>query len=88
MSVYRRMTLNYFVNNSGNEIFYLFTPFKMNNYFSYKDPISDHLKFSLVTKFTRASCSSSYIDKTYHHFKIRTEQHIKKDGKSNMAITF
>ena len=35
------------------------------------------MKSFLVFKFTCASCSSSNIGKTYHHFKIRIEEHIK-----------
>ena len=48
----------------------VFNSFKIKNYFSYKDPIPDDLKSFLVYKFTCASCSSSYIDKTCRHFKI------------------
>ena len=46
--------------------------FKFKNYFSYKDPIPDDLKSSLVYKFTCGSCSSSYIAKTCRHFKTKT----------------
>ena len=60
----------------------VFTLFKIENYFSDKDPIPDDLKSFLVYKFTCASCSSSYIGKTCHHFKTRIEEHIKKDNKS------
>ena len=58
--------------------------FKIYFFFSYKDPIPDDLKSSLVHKFTCASCSSSYIGKTCRHFKIRIEEHIKKDNKSHI----
>ena len=61
-----------------------FNSFKIKNYFSYKDPIPDDLKSFLVYKFTCASCSSSYIGKTCHHFKSRIEEHIKKDNKSHI----
>ena len=61
----------------------VFTSFKIKNYFSYKDPIPDDLKSFLVYKFTCASCSSSYIGETSRHFKIRIEEHIKKDNKSH-----
>ena len=54
------------------------------NYFLYKETIPNDLKSSLVYKFTCASCSSSYIGKTYHRFKTRTEEHIKKDKKSHI----
>ena len=62
----------------------VFKSFKNKNYFSYKDPIPDDLKFFLVYKFTCGNCSSSYISKTYPHFKIRIEEHIKKDNKSHI----
>ena len=58
--------------------------FKIKNYFSYKDPISDDLKSFLVYKFTRVSGSSSYINKTCRHFKTRIEEQIKKDNKPHI----
>ena len=61
----------------------VFNSFKIKNCFSYKDPIPNDLKSFLVYKFTCASCSSSYTGKTYHHFKTRIEEHIKKDNKSH-----
>ena len=39
----------------------VFTSFKIKNYFSYKDPIPDDLKFFLVYKFICANCSSIAI---------------------------
>ena len=42
------------------------------------------MKSFLVYKFTCASCSSSYIGETWHHIKMRIEQHIKKDNKSHI----
>ena len=62
----------------------VFNSFKIKNYFSYKDPIPDDLKSFLVHKFTCANCSSSYIGETCRHFKIRVEEHIKKDNKSHI----
>ena len=56
----------------------VFHSFKINNYFSYKDPIPDDLKSSLVYKSTCTSSSSSYIGEICRHFKTRTEEHIKK----------
>ena len=63
---------------SKKSIKLVFTSFKIKNYFSYKNPISDDLKSFLVYKFTCASCSSSYIGETCHHFKTRIEENIKK----------
>ena len=62
----------------------IFNSFKIQNYFSYKDPILDNLKSFLVYKFTCASCSSSYIGETCRHFKTRNKEHIKKDNKSHI----
>ena len=62
----------------------VFNSFKIKNNFSYKDPIPDDLKSFLVYKFTRASCSSSYIGETCRHFKTRIEEHIKMDSKSHI----
>ena len=57
----------------------VFTSFKIKNYFSYKGPIPEVWKYFLVyCKFTRASCSSSYIDETSRHIKTRIEEYIKK----------
>ena len=42
------------------------------------------LAVNIVYKFTFASCSSSYIGENCHHFKIRIEEHIKKDNKSHI----
>ena len=62
----------------------VFTSFKIKNYFSYKDPIPNDLKYFLVYKFTCASCSSSYIGETCCHFKTRIGENIKKDNKSHI----
>ena len=62
----------------------VFSSFKIKNYFSYKDPIPNDLKSFLIYKFACASCSSSYIGKTCHHFKTRIEDHIRKDNKSHI----
>ena len=59
----------------------VFNFFKVKSYFSYKYPIPDNLKSFLVYKFTRASCSSSYIGETCRHFKPMIEEHVKKDNK-------
>ena len=61
----------------------VFDSFKIKNYFSYKEPIPNDLTYFLVCKFTCASCSSSYIGETCHHFKTRIEEHIEKDNKSH-----
>ena len=62
----------------------VFNSFKVESYFSYKDPIPDDLKSFLVYKFTCATCSSSYFGETCRHFKTRIEEHIRKDNKSHI----
>ena len=62
----------------------VFNSFKINNYFAYKVPIRNDLKSVRVYKFTCASCRSSYISETCRRFKIRIEEHIKKDNKSHI----
>ena len=61
-----------------------FNSFKIQNYLSYKDPISNDLKSILVFKFTCANCSSNYIGENCRHFKTRIEEHLKKDHKSHI----
>ena len=39
------------------------------------------MKSFLVYKFACPNCSSSCIGETCHHFKIRIEEHIKKNNK-------
>ena len=63
----------------------VFNSFKIKNYFSYEDPIPNDYKSFLVYKFTCASCSSSFIGETCHHFKTRIEEHIKKDNKPHIS---
>ena len=65
----------------------VFTSFKIENYFSYKDPIPDDLESFLVYKFTCASCSSNYIGETCLHFRTRIEEHIKKDTPPQHGLT-
>ena len=62
-----------------------FNSFKIKNYFSYQDPISNDLKSFLVYKCTLAICSSSYIGETCRHFKTRIKQHIKKGNKFHIS---
>ena len=62
----------------------VFNSFKIENYFSYKDPIPNDLKSFLVYRLTCACCSSSYIGETCCHFKTRLEEYIKKDIKSHI----
>ena len=60
----------------------VFNSFKIKKYFSYKGRIPNDVKSFLVYKFTCTSRSSSYIGKTFDHFKTRIEKHIIKYNKS------
>ena len=53
--------------------------FNVKIYFSYKEPIPDDSRSSLVYMFTCAICSSSHIGKPCCHFKMRNEGYIKKE---------
>ena len=64
--------------NENFNIKFVSNLFKIKNYFSYKDPIPDDLKFFLVYKFISAICSSSYIGETWGRFKTSIEEHIKR----------
>ena len=72
------------VSSENFNITFVSNSFKIKNYFLYKDPLPDDLKSFQVCKFTCASCSSSYIGETCCDFKIRIEEHMKKDNKSHI----
>ena len=55
----------------------VFNSFKIKNYFSYKDAISNDLKSFLIYKSTCTICNSSYFGQTCYHFKTRIEEHMK-----------
>ena len=57
----------------------VFTSFEIKNYFSYKDPIPDDLKFFLVYKFICANCSSIAVI-----LKLRLRNISKKITKSHI----
>ena len=42
------------------------------------------MKSFLVYKFAGARCNSYYIGETCRHFKIRIDEHVKEDKKSNL----
>ena len=46
------------------------------------------MKYSLIYKFTYASCSSGYIDKTCRNFKTKAEEHMKKNIKCHIFKHF
>ena len=70
--------------NGNFNIKLVFNSFKTKNYFSYKDPAPDDLKSFIIYKLTCASCSCSYVGKTYRHSKTKIEVRIKNDYKSHI----
>ena len=62
----------------------VFNSLTIKNCFSFKDPIPDDLKSSLVYKFPCGSCCSSYIGETCHHFQTRIEEYVKNETKSHI----
>ena len=62
----------------------VFTFFKINKYFSTKDETSYFYKAFLVYKFVFARCNSCYIGETCRHFKVKIDEHVKKEEKSNI----
>ena len=61
-----------------NSIKLVFNSFKTKNYFSYKNPIPNDFKFSLINEFTFVSHSSSYFGQSYCCFKTRIEKNVKR----------
>ena len=62
----------------------VFTPFKINNYYSTKEETPYFLKSSLVYKFVCARCNSCCVAEIFRHLKIRIDEHVKKDKKFNI----
>ena len=52
----------------------VFSSFKINNFFTFKDPIPDALKSMVVYQFTCVGCNSRYIGKTSRHFATRVKE--------------
>ena len=57
----------------------VFSSFKIKNFFSIKDPISDVLKSMIVYQFTGAGCNSRYIGETSRHFATSVKEHLSTD---------
>ena len=51
------------------------TNYRLKNYFSFKDFAPETLRSSLIYKFSCGSCTTTYICKTYSHFKVRVSEH-------------
>ena len=48
---------------------------RLKNYFCFKDFVPEKLLSSFIYNFLCGSCTVSYIDKTYRHFKVRVSEH-------------
>ena len=60
-----------------------FTPFKIGQYFSPKDPIPKEFSSWVVYKFSCTGCNTQYIGETTVYYNTRKEQHFhKKTGAS------
>ena len=57
----------------------IFTPFKINTFFSSKDSIISALKSNLVYNFSCAGCNACYIRETERHFSTRINEHLYTD---------
>ena len=53
----------------------VFSSLKIKNFFSFKDPIPDAIRSSVVYQFTCAGCNSRYIGETSRHFSTRIKEH-------------
>ena len=60
-----------------------FTPFKIGQYFSLKDPIPKEFASWVVYKFSCVSCNTQYIGETTVYYNTRKHEHFhKKTGAS------
>ena len=48
---------------------------RLKSNFRFKDFVPERLLSSLIYKFSRGSCTASYIGKIYIHFKVRVSEH-------------
>ena len=62
----------------------IFTPFKINTFFSSKDSVISALKSNLVYNFSCAGCNACYIGETERHLSTRINEHLHTDKKSHI----
>jgi len=62
----------------------VFTPTKINMYFSTKDSLPKSHKSFVVYKFSCAGCNSSYIGETQRHLSTRIKEHLSSDKSSHI----
>ena len=61
---------------------FIFTSYKVGQYFSNKDPIPSDLQSCLVYKFSCRCCNASYIGETIRHLSTRIKEHLETDKES------
>ena len=68
----------------GIKVTLVFTPFKIAQFFSPKDPIPKLLKSNVVYKFNCGGCNATYIGETTRHFTTRMTEHLERDKESHI----
>ena len=63
----------------------IFTPFKVNTFFSSKDSVISALKLNLVYNFSCAGCNACYIGETERHLSTRINEHPHTDKKLHIC---
>ena len=62
----------------------VFTPTKLGDCFSNKDPLPKDLKSFVVYKFICAGCNTCYVGETKRHLKTRISEHLGNDKNSHI----
>ena len=75
----------YFSNISFQII--LCNPYKLGNFFSYKDKISKGMRSTLVYKYCCAHCASEYVGSTSRTLAIRVAEHAGRSFRTNRILT-
>ena len=74
--IYSYLHDEYNIRQSDN---FAFTSCKIQDYFSNKDRVSNHLKSRIVYKFICASCNACSVGETTRHLSSRIKEHLNKD---------
>ena len=75
----------YFSNISFQLI--LCNPYKLRNFFSYKDKISKGMRSALVYKYCCARCASEYVGSTSRALATRVAEHAGRSFRTNRILT-
>ena len=65
----------------------LCNPYKLGNFFSYKDKISKGMRSSLVYKYCCARCASEYVGSTSRALATRVAEHAGRSYRTNRILT-